>query len=99
MAMLGIDLQEGFEGDEVVVKVNGEELFRSADVRTRRAAGLATHARFTVDDGPLSIEVSVPSRGIEKRIDVDARDRLFLGLSITGDDVRVIQRSQPFGYA
>jgi hypothetical protein len=35
MALLHIALQEGFTGDDVVVRVQGEEVFRKEDVTTR----------------------------------------------------------------
>lgn len=98
MARLGLHLQEGFAGEEVVVRVNGEERLRREGVRTRRVLGLAEHVELDVDDGPLSIEVSVPARGLEKRIELEADDEVYVGISLTGDDFRVITRKKPFGY-
>ena len=98
MAKLGIHLQDGFTGEEIVVKVNGEERLRRKDVRTRRVLGLAEHSEIDVDDGPLSIEVSVPSRGLEKHVNLEASDKVYVGISLAGDDVRVIARKTPFGY-
>lgn len=98
MARVGIHLQDGFTGDQVVVRVNGEERLRRDDVRTRRVLGLAEHAELDVDDGPLSIEVSVPGRGLEKRLELEASGEVHVGVSLAGDDVRMITRKTPFGY-
>lgn len=98
MARLGIHLQDGFTGDEVVVKVNGEERLRREDVRTKRVLGLAERVELEVDDGPLSVEVSAPNRGLEKRIELEASDEAHLGVSLTNGEIRVISRKTRFGY-
>ena len=98
MARLGIHFQDGFTGDEVAVRINGEERLHRDGVRTRRVLGLAEHAELAVDDGPLAIEISVPRRGLEKRIQLEASDEIYLGVSLTGNDLHVIIRKTPFGY-
>jgi hypothetical protein len=98
MAKLGIHLQDGFTGDEIAVRINGEERLHHDGVRTRRVLGLAEHTELAVDDGPLSIEISVPTRGLEKRIELEASDEVHLGVSLTGNDIQVITRKTPFGY-
>jgi hypothetical protein len=98
MTRLGIHLQDGFTGDEIVVKINGEERLRRKDVRTKRVLGLAEHAELDVDDGPLSIAVSVPSRGLEKRIELEGSDEAYIGISLIDDDIRMIRSKTPFGY-
>jgi hypothetical protein len=98
MAKLGIHLQNGFDGDEVVVLANGNELMHRHDVSTRRILGLAVHEEFEVGNGPLSLDVSIPSRGIRKRIEVEEGQERYIGLSLENGDLRVIQRSTPFGY-
>lgn len=98
MATLDIHLQEGFEGEEVVVRVDGEERLRRDAVRTRRALALAEHVSFDVDAGPRIVEVSIPTKSIEKRLEVEVRDRLYIGLGLAGDELRVRIRDKPFGY-
>ena len=98
MARLGVHLQDGFSGDEVVVKVNGKERLRRSAVSTRRVLGLAERAEIEVEDGPLSIEISVPNRGLEKCVEIEASGEVHLGASLAGDGIRVITRDKPFGY-
>ena len=98
MAKLGLHLQDGFSGDEIVIKINGEERMRREKVSTRRVLGLAEHAELDVEDGPLAIEVSMPARGLEKRVDLEASGEAYVGISLAGDDLRVITRKTPFAY-
>ena len=98
MARLHIHLQEGFGGEDVAVTVDGEERLRRDDVRTRRVLGLAFHDAFEVADGPHIVKVSIPARGIEKAIDVDALGDVYVGLGLSGDDLRVRVTGTRFGY-
>lgn len=98
MAQIGIHLQTGFDGDEVVVRINGEERLRRDGVRTRRVLGLAEHAELEVEPGLLAVEIWVPGRGLEKHLDVEAGDEIYLGISLTDGEIRVISRKTPFGY-
>ncbi|HWW61459.1 MAG TPA: hypothetical protein VN181_08840 [Thermoanaerobaculia bacterium] len=96
MPTLDIHLQEGFAGDEVIVRIDGEERLRRAAVHTRRALSLAEHVTFEVDAGAHVIDVSV--RGIERRIAVDVADKLYVGIGVKDDELRVRVRDKQFGY-
>jgi len=101
MAKLGIHLQDGFDGDEVVVKVDGKVRLQRDGVTTRRVLGLAEHVELEVADGPLALEVAIPNRGLERTIAAEARGELHLGVSIAhgGEaELRLILRDTPFGY-
>src|SRR5262245_44780574 len=98
MARLGLHLQDGFTGDEVVVKVNGEERLHRDEVRTRRVLGLAEHVELDVADGPLTVEVSLPARGLTKRLELTAEGEVYVGISLAGGELRLITSKTPFGY-
>lgn len=98
MASLRIDLQDGFQDDDVVVKVDGEERLRQAGVTTKKVLGLAGSVTVDVPEGQRSIELSVPSRGVTKQVDIDTEKTTHVGLSLAGHDVTVIVRDKPFGY-
>src|ERR1041385_3110735 len=98
MAKLGIDFQDGLENDDVVVRVDGRELFRRSGMNTKRVLGLAGSNRYDVDDRTVSVDVSVPSRGIEHRFDVDATNDVYVGVSLAKDGIRTIVSGKPFGY-
>ena len=95
MPTLHVDLQEGFTGHEVVVKVDGEERFRG-EVRSKLALAIAAHLHFDVGDGPHTIEISIPDRGIAESIEVPDAHHVGIGLGDAGLRVRMGQK--PFGY-
>jgi hypothetical protein len=98
MATLRIDLQDGFQDDDVVVKIDGKERLRQAGVTTKKVLGLAGSVTVDVPDGKRSIELSVPGRGVTKQVDVDTETTTHVGLSLAGQDVTVLVRDKPFGY-
>jgi hypothetical protein len=95
MRTLTIDLQEGFAGDEVLVRVNGSEVARRSDVRTKRMLGLACSVEVPVPDGPVTLEVEVSTKSLRGATDVR---RSRVGVSVEGGDVHFIQADEPFGY-
>jgi hypothetical protein len=72
MPKLGLHFQGGFDGDEVVVTVGGREVLRRAGLRTRKVVGLAARAEVEVPDGPWTVAIALPGRGIEKRLEIPA---------------------------
>jgi hypothetical protein len=98
MPKLRIDLQDGFQDDDVVVKVDGEERLRQTGVTTKKVLGLAGSVTVDVPEGQRSIELSVPGRGVTKQIDVDTQKTTHVGLSLAGQEVTVLARDKPFGY-
>jgi hypothetical protein len=98
MAKLGIHLQNGFDGDEVVVTAGGEELMRRENVSTRKMLGLAGHEEFEVAAAPLSLHVSIPGRGVDERIELEPGEERYVGLSLVDGELRVMKRGKPFGY-
>ncbi|MDQ3283739.1 MAG: hypothetical protein M3Q69_20245 [Acidobacteriota bacterium] len=98
MATLGIDFQDGFENDEVLVRIGGEERFHRSGVTTKRVLGLAAHTKFALPDSAASVEIAVPTRGLARQIEVELARDTYLGISITSGDIVVITRHQRFGY-
>ena len=99
MARIHIALQEGFDGDEVVVRINGEDVYRRSGVTTRPQISLADSFARDVADGPATIEVRLPVRGASGSIAVDGVRPCHVGVSRTPAG-RVVLRAQdePFGY-
>jgi membrane-associated protease RseP (regulator of RpoE activity) len=92
---LTIDLQDGFSGEDVIVRVNGEEVERRRDVRTKRTLGLAQSFDIKVPDGPVTLEVDLPSKGA---IGTTQIHRPQLGVSWDGEQVQFIHSDKEFGY-
>ena len=99
MALLHVDLQEGFTGDSVVVRVNGKEMFQKLGVRTRVQTGYADSFETNVADGSAEVEVVLPLRNLSESIHLEASEPVYLGVSLTREGRISYQVShEPFGY-
>ena len=99
MAKLSIDLQDGFADDTVVVSVDGREVLRRAGVRTRRTLGMAESLSVDVDSRPVTLEVSLPLRGMAETTGVDPAATPHVGVSVVDGRIRYALSRRPFGYA
>jgi hypothetical protein len=99
MATLSIDLQEGFEGEEVIVRVDGREAARCRGVRTNRMLGLADSLAVQVPEDKATIEIAVPSRHLERRVEVRPGETPYLGVSLSSGQINLLPYPEPFGYA
>ncbi len=97
MALLHVDLQEGFESEPVTVSVNGQDTFRNPAVRTRTQIGLADSFELTLPPGDTTVQVS--ARGATAQFTVSLQDTVYVGISITPEG-EIVHRTSPkaFGY-
>jgi len=98
MALLHIALQEGFSGDTVVVRVNGEEVFRKKDVKTRLQIGLADSVELNIAEGPTQVEVLLPAKKLSESVELDVSTPTYVGVSIVDGKITVRISDVPFGY-
>lgn len=97
MPLLHVALQEGFEGEPVVISVNGREIFRGDHVKTRTQIGLAASVDETLAAGNAIIDVQ--AGGARTQIHAPLSEDLYLGISLTRDKQIVYRESaQAFGY-
>ena len=82
MPLLQIALEDGFDNDTVSIRIDGDEVFRKTAVTTRTQISLADSFEAEVGEGPVQLEVEVPSRGVRETITVDPRDRPFVAISL-----------------
>lgn len=98
MGTLHLALEEGFTGDDVVVRVNGDEVFRKR-VQTRWQISLADSFDLELRDGRFRVEVEVPSRAAATALDVDVTEEVWVGVSVDADnDLKPRVSGKPFGY-
>jgi hypothetical protein len=100
MVLLHVALQEGFEDDTVVIRVNGEEVFHKPNVKTRLQIGYADSIEVNVQEGPVNVEVALPLRDLTESVVLQVSAPVYLGVSVTRDG-RIMYtepRSEPFGY-
>lgn len=71
MAVLRIELLDGFAGDDVVCTVDGRQVARLSDVRTSLVTSLAAVVEAQAPDaGPFAVGVSVPAKELETEVTV-----------------------------
>jgi hypothetical protein len=97
MPLLHIALQEGFTGEPVSILVDGKEVYRKEQVRTRLQIGRADAVEATHDPGPATVEVH--AHNSSATITPTLTGDLYLAISISPDG-RIVHRSsgQPFRY-
>ncbi len=93
MRKISIHLQEGFEGDTVILSAYGRILAEKDFVTTRSTIPFATTLDVQVDDNDRALTVVVAglSRRQEATIDIGAEP--FLGLNLTKAGQIVVARS------
>ena len=96
--LLGIDLQDGFQDDEVAVSVNGEVLFRIPDLSTKLLLGFAHTESLQVPEGPTEIIVDVPSRGVSGCIRLGIHQDTYVGITLLEKEVQHVVSLSPFNY-
>jgi hypothetical protein len=98
MPKLRVDLQEGFTGDEVNLLINGQQSLHKQGVTTKSLLGLANSSEIEVPDGPITIEIQVPTKSLSKTISLETSASKHLGFSIENGKVEHIISQRPFGY-
>src|ERR1700741_1256376 len=97
MPLLRLDLQEGWEDDEVAVAVDGREAFRGR-VRTQLQIGLAQLVELNVENGVRLITIGVPGRGVRQELGASVAGPTYLALSLEGGSLRHQLSTEMFGY-
>jgi hypothetical protein len=95
VTQLRIDLQEGFNGDAVVIKLDGEELYRARPV-TRDQIGFADRLEAEARH-PVELEIELPERDVRQTIQLDPAESAFVGISIA--DGEITTSFEELGYA
>jgi hypothetical protein len=98
MGTLHIHLQEGFEGDEVVVDTGGTAAYRTPEARTRPQLGVAEMAEVQVPDGEVEVTIRVPGRGLTRAVRVSVVGAAYLGVSLEGNRIETRVSAEGFGY-
>ena len=80
--LLKIDLQDGFEGDTVVIEINSKELYHNEGVKTELTLGYADSIEADVPKGQCTVEVNLPEKGISESIHLEIIAPVYLGLSV-----------------
>ena len=81
MPNLHIALQEGFDGDEVLIVVNGQRLSRHR-VTTKNQIGYADAVDVEVSAGEVRVDVELTQRGIRGSYTLTVDGPAYLAVSV-----------------
>jgi hypothetical protein len=79
---INIALQDGFDGDEVVIRVDGAEAYRGEQVTTRTQISHAADTQLEVPDAPFTLEVEVGTRGVHETFQLDPQTHPNVAISL-----------------
>jgi hypothetical protein len=96
---LTIALQDGFEKDSVVVRVDGEVVIEETGVRTDQRIGLAYAVDVPLPHHPVIIDVQVPRRSLQAIHELQPATATSVGISLLDGEIVFRSSSTPFGYA
>lgn len=94
---LNVALQDGFDGDDVAIYVDGAEVYRE-QVTTRTQISHAASMQLDVPDGPFTLEVEVPTRGVRESFALDPQTGPNLAISLLGGRL-VAAHPEQLGFA
>lgn len=97
MPAITLDLQEGFAGETVEVRLDGREVWRG-EVRTDWSIGLAERVQVEVPAGGGTVSVSVPSRPASIDLVLKPGEAPVLGVSLIGGGLVSRRSDEPFRY-
>lgn len=86
--LINVALQDGFDGDTVVIRIDGAIAYSSEHVTTRTQISHAADTQLEVPDGPFTLEVEVPTRGVRETLPLDPHIHPNVALSLL--DGRII---------
>jgi hypothetical protein len=95
---INVALQDGFDSDDVVIRVDGTEAYRGEQVTTRTQISHADDTQLEVPDAPFTLEVDVPTRGIHETFQLDPQTHTNVALSLL-DERLVAAYPERLGFA
>ena len=101
MPTIHVHFQEGFDGDEAIVRLGGRSE-RLADLRTRHQIGRAGRLDLESQPGPVEIEVEITNLRLKRTIPVQvpADGDAHVGISIENRrEISSKVSNEPFRYA
>ncbi|MFI7642162.1 hypothetical protein [Nonomuraea sp. NPDC049400] len=100
MASVRIDFTEGFDDDEIILRVADEVVFHKRDVTTMPLIGLADSVELALPGERLEAEVELPGRGTRTRLDVHVGGRRQIAVSVDGSALSHVVSAEgtEFGY-
>jgi hypothetical protein len=98
MPLLHIAFQEGFTGEAVEVRINGNEAYRKEQMKTRFQLGYAGSFEVNVEEGSVRVEVLLPAQNLSETFEVQVSEPTYVGVSLEQNQIVHRVSTQPFGY-
>ena len=98
MATATIDLQDGFQEDTVVIRVNQHVVAQREQVTTDYSIGFAARVEVPISTDPAALEVSLPGKQLSEQIVLQRATDIHVGVSVLGGVIRYRLSEVPFEY-
>jgi len=97
---LHVALQDGFDDDAVVVRIDGREVYREDDVVTDTRISLADSFEVEASGAPALLEVELPARHVRDSFQLPppAGGEIYVGVSFLEGSLQFRASARPFGY-
>jgi hypothetical protein len=80
--VINVALQDGFDADTVLIRVDGAEVYRGEELTTRTQISHAADTQLEVPDRPFTLEVDVPTRGVYEELQLNPHAQPNVALSL-----------------
>lgn len=96
-----IALQEGFQGETVIARLNNVEIYRKSGLKTRMQIGLADTFECDTAHPANELHIEILTRDIDVAIPVETSyQEAYVGISINHDGyISYKVSNEPFRYA
>lgn len=85
--------------DTVSIRINGEQVFHKAGVKTRLQTGFSDSLELDAQEGPVNIEIALPQRSLSESTVLKMSTNVYLGVSIYPEGrINFKTSHEPFGY-
>lgn len=98
MPFVHISLEDGFEQDSVIVRVDGRQIYEQHGVTTRTQISLADRIETDVDGPRATVEVAVPTRDLAGSRSIEPGKDQAVGVSIRDGAIRFQVWDEPYGH-
>lgn len=99
MVPLTIDLQDGFTGEDIVVRVDERQLAALSSVNTRPQLGFAERVQVELEAGAHTLVIEVPSTRQRLTESLQLTKAHFVGVNVRGDKLELRSQDHEFWYA
>jgi hypothetical protein len=98
LVRLHVALQEGFDGDRVVVTI-GDSRFEFASLSTRNQIGLADEVEVEVPPGRIDVRVALADRSLDVSSEYAPHTETWLAVNLASGALEFTWSEEPFFYA